>query len=59
MYPCINKNARPNDDQFINYYQRVSYLLRIQEYPVNNTYNSTLTHLMNTKLLLTDHLAKV
>ena len=36
---CINRNARPNNNQLITYYQRVSYLLRIQKYPVNNTYN--------------------
>ena len=40
MYRCINRNARPNNNQLINYYQRVRYLLRMQEYPVNNTYNT-------------------
>ena len=39
MYPCINKNARPNNNQLITYYQGVHYLLRILQYPVNNTYN--------------------
>ena len=38
MYPCINRNARPNNNQLITYYQRVHYLLRIQQYPVNNTF---------------------
>ena len=40
MCPGINRNARPNNNQLITYYQHVSYLLRIQQYPVNNTYNS-------------------
>ena len=39
MYPCINRNARPNNNQLITYYLRVCYLLRIQKYPVNTTYN--------------------
>ena len=30
MCPCINKNARPDNNQLITYYQHVSYL-------VNNT----------------------
>ena len=29
MYPCINRNAKPNNNQLITYYKRVSYLLRI------------------------------
>ena len=39
MYPCINRNARPNNNQLITYYLRVSYSLRIIQYPVDNTYN--------------------
>ena len=39
MYPCIKRNARPNNNQLITYYQRVSYLPRIQQYSVDNTYN--------------------
>ena len=37
--PCLNRNARPNNNQLITYSQRVSYLLRILQYPVNNTHN--------------------
>ena len=40
-------NARPNNNQLITYYLRVGYLkdgihhlLQIQQYPVNNTYNT-------------------
>ena len=33
------RNARPNNNQLITHYQRVRDLLRIQQYPVNNTYN--------------------
>ena len=29
MYPCINKNARPNNNQLITYYELVSCLQRI------------------------------
>ena len=39
MCPCINRNARPNNNQRITYYQCVSYLPRILQYFVNNTYN--------------------
>ena len=39
MYPRINRNARPNNNQFITYYLLVRYLLRIQQHPVNNTYS--------------------
>ena len=39
MYPCIKRNARPNNNQLKTYYQHVIYLLRIQQYPVNNIYN--------------------
>ena len=35
----INRNARPNNNQLITYYLCMRYLLRIQQYPVNNTYN--------------------
>ena len=38
--PCINRNARPNKNQLITYYLRVRYLLKMQHYPVNNTYNT-------------------
>ena len=41
MCPCINTNARPNNNQVITYYQRVRYLLQILQYPVNNTYNKS------------------
>ena len=34
----INKNARLNNNQLITHYQRVRYLPRIQQCPVNNTY---------------------
>ena len=40
IYPCINRNARPNNNQLITCNQRVPYLLRIQQYPVNNTNNN-------------------
>ena len=40
MCPFINRNARPNNNQLITHYQPVSYLLRILQYPVNNTYNT-------------------
>ena len=36
---CIQRNARPNNNQLITYYLPVCYLLRIQQYPVNTTYN--------------------
>ena len=29
-----------NNNQLKTYYKRVSYLLRIQQYPVDNTYNT-------------------
>ena len=32
-------NARPNNNKLITYYLPVCYLLRIQQYPVNTTYN--------------------
>ena len=41
MYP-VYRNARPNNNQLITYYLPVCYLLRIQQYPVNTTYNSFL-----------------
>ena len=40
MYPCINKNAGLNNNLLITHFQLVRYLLRIQKYPVNNTYNT-------------------
>ena len=33
-------NSRPNNNQLITYYLPVCYFLRIQQYPVNTTYNS-------------------
>ena len=39
MCPCINRNARPNNNQLITYYLPVCDLLRIQQDPVNTTYN--------------------
>ena len=35
----MKRNARPNNNQLIAYYLNVHYLLRIQQYPVNNTYS--------------------
>ena len=35
-----NRNARLNSNQITTYYQPVSYLPRIQQYPVDNTYKS-------------------
>ena len=36
-------NGRPTyNNQLITHYQCVCYLLRIQQYPVNNTYNTDL-----------------
>ena len=40
MYSYINRNARPNNNQLITYYLCVRCLLRIQQYPINNTYNT-------------------
>ena len=37
---CIKRNARPNNIHLITYYLPMCYLLRIQQYPVNTTYNS-------------------
>ena len=45
----MNRNTRPNNNQLITYYLRVRYLLRIQQYPVNTTYNK-----MTKALVLTD-----
>ena len=33
-------NARPSNNQLITYYLPVCYLLRMQQYPVNTTYNN-------------------
>ena len=33
MYLCINRNARPNNNQLINYYEHVSYLPEIHTVP--------------------------
>ena len=32
MYPCINRNSRPNNNQLITYFQHVHYFLRILQY---------------------------
>ena len=40
----MNRNARPNNNQLITYYLRVRNLLRIQQYPVNPTYNTGTTY---------------
>ena len=34
------RNARPNTNQLITCYQPVCYLLRIQQYSVNTTFNN-------------------
>ena len=39
----INRNVRPNNNQLIVYYLYVHYLLRIQQFPVNTTYNISST----------------
>ena len=36
----MNRNARPTNNQLITYFLHVCYLLRIQQYPVNTTYNT-------------------
>ena len=36
-----NRNARHNNNQLITYYLHVCYLLGIQKYPVNTTYNTS------------------
>ena len=46
IYPCIKRNARPNNNQLINYYLPVCYLLRIQQYPVNSSYNIDKMHIL-------------
>ena len=33
MYPCINMNASPNNNQQITYLEHVSYLVRIHTIP--------------------------
>ena len=38
------RNARPNNNQLITYYLPVCYLLRIQQKPVNTTYNKKYKH---------------
>ena len=40
--PCVNRNARPNNNQLITYYQCVSFLLRIHTIPGDTTYNTRL-----------------
>ena len=42
MYADSNRDAGPNNIQLIAYYQSVCYLLRIQQYPVNTTYNTAM-----------------
>ena len=39
LYPCKNRNARPNNYQLITYYKRVSYLEEYIQYIVEYTYN--------------------
>ena len=39
MCPCVNRNARPNNNQLITYSQCISYLLRIHAIPVDTTCN--------------------
>ena len=34
-------NARPHNNQLRTYFKCVHYLLRIQQYPVNTTYNTS------------------
>ena len=41
LYPCINWSARPNNNQLYTYFKHVSYSIRIQQYPVDKTYNSS------------------
>ena len=43
--------ARPNNNQLITYYLPVCYLLRIQQYSVNATYNNTVGILLFTNVL--------
>ena len=38
MYSCINRNARPNNNQLITYYEYVSYLPEFIQYIVECTY---------------------
>ena len=38
--PCINRNARPYNNQSITYFLHFCYFLRIQQYPVNTAYNT-------------------
>ena len=44
MYPSIKRNARPNNIQLITYHLPLCYLLRIQQYPVNTTYNKLIIY---------------
>ena len=53
LWRIKDRNARPNNNQLITYYLSVSYLLRIQQYPVNNTYNITKFQKMNVIYKLT------
>ena len=39
----MKRNARPKSNQLITYYLPVCYLLRMQHYPVNTTYNKVMT----------------
>ena len=43
----INRNARPNNNQLITYNQPVRYLLKIQQTPVNNTYNNSICYFLS------------
>ena len=49
---CVNRNARPNNNQLITYYLPVCYLLRIQQYPVKTTYNKAFKKILWWRLLL-------
>ena len=39
----INRNSRPNNHQLITFYQCLRYLLRIQQFPANNSLVTGLT----------------
>ena len=44
MYPCINRNARPSNNQLITYCECVSCLQRIHTIPCRYTYNIITNH---------------
>ena len=39
MYSSLNRNARPNNNQLITYYERVIYFQKYIKYSVDSTYN--------------------